>query len=173
MAAFATLLDVKRHLNMTSTTHDDELQLMVDAATDVVVGLIGQDFTASVVSERVVARGGTVILSRRPIVGDVVLNGGAVTGFSLNRSAGLLIDVPYVYGPLVATYTVGDGLVPAAVSLATMVIASHLWESQRGTSPTALQAADTNEFVPGLGFTVPNRAKELLEPYMASKQLIA
>jgi hypothetical protein len=55
-----------------------------------------------------------------------------------------------------------------AIREAILIIAAHLWETQRGTSPSALslQGADIGDAVsPGLGYAIPNRARELLEPY--------
>ncbi len=173
MAVFATLGDLKTHLDVTSTANDGELSLMLDAAEDVVRSLIGQQFSGAQVTERVVSTGGTVILAGRH-VDDVVLNGGAVTGFTVNRAAGLLYDVPYTAGPLTATYTSGGGGVPAAVTLATLIIAGHLWETQRGTSPSALSLQDPGaDFgAPAVaGYAIPNRARDLLAPFVQSSQV--
>src|SRR5690348_6643766 len=119
MAVFATLGDLKQHLNITSTADDGELGLMLDAAEDVVRSVVGQQFPGSTVTERVSNIGGTVILSGRP-VDDVLLDGGAVSGYSVNRAAGLLHDVPHTGLPMTATYTVGGGGIPASITLATV-----------------------------------------------------
>ncbi len=173
MAVFATLQDVKTHLDITSTANDGELTLMLEAAEDVVRSLIGAQFPGSTVSERVASVGGTVILSGRP-VDDVQLNGGAVSGFTVNRAAGLLYDVPHTAGPMTATYTVGGGGVPAAVQLACLIVAGHLWETQRGTSPSALALQDPEAAfgAPAVaGYAIPNRARDLLAPYVRSSQI--
>lgn len=168
MAEFASLADVKTHLNLTSSANDGELTLMLDAAEDVVRSIVGS-FTAVAVTERVAATGGTVLLSRHP-QGEVTLtrDGVAVDGFTTNSAAGLIYDVPSGYGQLVASYSAGPGVVPAAVKLATLIITSHLWETQRGASPSALslQQPDADPFVGGVGFAIPNRARELLDPYI-------
>lgn len=171
MAHFATLSDVKAYANVTSSEFDGELTLMLDAAEDVVRSLI-RPVSSSQVTERVTAHGGTVLLSGRP-VGDVLLNGGAVTGFWVDAAAGLLHDVPTVYGPLTASYTVGNGNVPAAVTLATAIIAGHLFETQRmpgqmSDRPAGFGGLDgvPDMPVPGQGYALPNRAQQLLEPFM-------
>ena len=174
MAVFATLADVKLHLNKTSAVDDAELQGMLDAATELVESYVGT-FTQESVSERVEVRGGTVLLGYRPVVGDVTLTdatGGVVTGYTVNHAAGVVYDV-VAYGPLIATYTAGDSVVPASVTLATAIITAHLWETQRGTAPTplALQQDVDVPFPGGVGFAIPNRAKELLEPYIRRAQV--
>lgn len=180
MAEFATLEDVKKHLNMTSTANDDELGLMLDAAEDVVRSLVGS-FAAVEVTEPVAVHGGTAILSRRPVVGDVVLSDESLTGFTVDREAGLLRNVGYTASvgwaywgttQLTATYSTGGGVAPAAVELATLIIVGHLWETQRGTSPSALtlQGEDAGPTF-GAGYAIPNRAKDLLAPYLRSGQI--
>lgn len=173
MAVFATLGDLKTHLDITETANDGELTLMLEAAEDVVGSLIGARFPGASVSERVSSVGGTVILSGRP-VDDVVLNGGAVTGFFVNRAAGLLHDVPCTSEPLTATYTTGGGGIPASVTLATVIVAGHLWETQRGNTGGGPIAAESDAgfgLTPGAGFAIPNRAKELLAPFARSSQI--
>lgn len=173
---FASLDDVKAHLNITKTVDDDELTMMLDAADDVVASLVGS-FDAAEVTERVASCGGTVLLARRPAT-EVTLadsSGGAITGFTVSSAAGLLYDVPWSCGPLTATYTAGDGLVPAAVSLATVIITANLWQTQRGpassSGPLAATPADDLSAIPGLGYAIPNRARELLQPYLPSVQI--
>jgi hypothetical protein len=172
MAGFASLGDLKEHLNISSAASDSELLLMLDAANEVVSSMVG-DLDGSTVTERVVVPyGGTVILSGRP-VSNVQLNGGAVSGFTVNSAAGLLYNVG-VTGPATVTYTVGGGSTPSAVVLATLIIAAHLWETQRGATPVGpLATADDTALTPGLGFAIPNRARELLEPFVGSSAQIA
>jgi hypothetical protein len=168
VAEFADLTDLKAHLNMASTRDDGELLDMLDAADEVVRGLVGS-FAASSVVERVAVFDGTALLSRKPS-GAVDL--GDVTGFTVNAAAGLLQEVPAPNGArLTATYGTGGEPVPAAVRLATVIIAAHLWETQRGTaSPSPLSPDDVAPGF-GAGFAIPNRAKELLAPYTRPVQV--
>jgi hypothetical protein len=52
--------------------------------------------------------------------------------------------------------------------MATLIIAGHLWETQRGNSPvaSALPAEDYSPGVVGMGFAIPARAMDLLAPYL-------
>jgi hypothetical protein len=175
VAGFASLDELKAHLNITRTSNDDELLLMLDAATDMVRSMVGS-FDAGAVTERVAARGGTVVLSRRPPANVTVADstGDSVTGFTVNAAAGLVYDVAARTGPLTVSYTVGDGQVPPSVALATLIIAAHLWQTQRGpasSGPLAAASSDDLTTVPGAGYAIPNRARELLQPFMSSAQV--
>jgi len=173
---FASLTDLKAHLNIGESSSVDEAELddILDAATELVQSMVGS-FDVATVTETVAVYGGTVLLSQAPTGAVAVVDyyGNAVTGSTVNVTARLLY-VPAVYGPVTVTYPAGTGFVPAGVRLATLIIAAHLWETQRGVSPSplSLQGADVGEFsVPGLGFAIPNRARELLAPYVQSTQL--
>lgn len=171
MAVFATLEQLKRHLNKTSSADDDELQDVLDAATEVVESLTGMAFGAEPVTERVTIARGVAVLSRRPVIGPVSVDGSPVGEDSIDRPAGLVYDLhTYYRRSAEATYTAGNGVVPASVMLACLIIAGHLWDTQRGTtlSPLSQQDLDTGQGFVGAGFAIPNRAKELLEPYLAS-----
>ena len=95
MAEFATLTDVKAHINKSSDVDDDELVTMLDAAEDIVRSLVGS-FAPVAVTETVAATGSTVLLSRRPTGAVTVTDyfGKAVTGFNTNAPARLLKYVP-------------------------------------------------------------------------------
>ena len=175
MAAFATLDDVKKHLNKTSSVDDGELVDMIDAATERVQALIGTSFDAGTVTERVAVHGGTILLSRRPIVGPVMVNGSTVAETSLDRGAGLVHDVRLRSDyPVTVTYASSDGVTPVSVALATAIIAAHLYETQRGATggPSGpMSQPDGLEPQPGQGYALPNRARELLEPFIHERQV--
>jgi len=161
----ASVDDLKQHLNMRSSTDDEELQLILDAAERVVASIAG-DWSSDTVTESVPVVGGTAILSRRPT--GPVLSGGLSVGGTVDASAGLVTDLGGLYGAasrITVTYPVGGENAPAEVILATLIIAAHLWETQRGAAPAGPLATDDLSVAPGLGFAVPNRAVELLAPY--------
>ena len=174
MAGFPSLDDLKKHLNITRSTDDDELLLMLDAANELVGSIVGP-FDAATVTERVPVVGSAVLLSRVP-AGSVVLTdpaGSEVTGGTVSAAARVVYDVLTGYGSVTAEYDTGGTDVPAAVGLATLIIAGHLWETQRGAAPVGPLAAadDTSLLAPGVGYAIPNRAKELLEPFIGSAQI--
>lgn len=174
---FASLSDLKTHLNYPAAKISDdlELQLMLDAATEVVTDLVG-DFSGAAVSDVFSVHAGTVLLDQVPPSSVTVTDsaGGSVTGYTVRPTARLLTGVT-AEGYVTVTYAVAGQLVPASLKLATLIIAGHLWETQRGTSPSqlGLQQADDTVFVPGRGFAIPDRARELLAPFVTTAGQIA
>jgi hypothetical protein len=90
-----------------------------------------------------------------------------LTDYELDADTGIvrLASGGWFAGSYRVTYSVGRPTVPAAVRLAILVVASHLWETQRGAAPVGPLATDDTFATPGAGFAVPNRAVELLAPY--------
>jgi hypothetical protein len=181
VAEFASLTDLKAHLNLSSSTVDDgELDDILQAADDLVRSMVGS-FDAVAVTERVAVHGGTALLSRAPAGAVTVTDyyGNAVAGAVVNGPARLLQYVPPTYGPVTVTYSAGDGVVPAAVRLATLVIAAHLYETQTRPGFTAsvpagfggLDGVPDASMVSSRGFAIPHRAQELLTPYIVGTQI--
>jgi hypothetical protein len=111
----ASLVDLKSHLNMTSTSDDEELQLILDAA-ERVVDLDRRDWAEDTVTETVPVVGGTAILSRRP--SGAVLSSGLAVGGTVDNAAGLVTGLGGLYAStrsLTVTYSVGADGVPAEV----------------------------------------------------------
>ncbi len=147
------LQDLKTHLNVTRGDHDVELLDMLAAATAHVEKLIGP----LVPQQRTeIVRYG--FLSRYPVVS--VLTAGVTLD---DARTGLVTVVPGT----VVTYTHGwNGPTPTQRQ-AILLTAAHLWETQRGTAPTALQGDDGQpQFQPGINELVPPRAMQLLMPDM-------
>lgn len=56
---------------------------------------------------------------------------------------------------------------PKPVQLAILFLVAHLWDPQRG--PVAAPLDDVNQpIAAGFGFAIPNRVRELLDPYMTA-----
>lgn len=169
----ASLVDLKQHLNITSTSDDEELQLILDAAERVVTSIAGS-WSADTVTESVPVVGGTAILSRRPT--GPVTSGGVPIGGTVDGPAGLVTGLGGLYGSasrITVTYSVGDDGVPADVYLATLIVAAQLFETQRrpgfsSDAPAGFGGADgipdATSTTP-MGFAVPSRAQELLAQY--------
>ena len=163
----ASLSDLKQHLNITGSGSDGELTQMLDAAQDVVTKMVGGDAT---VTEVGIPHAGTVILRKRAgaIVSVTRAIGVEVVDYSADLEAGLLHGI---YWPVTVRYS-PEGPSPAVVRLATLIIAGHLWETQRGASPSVLQGEDAL-VQPGQAYAIPNRARELLQPYLTTPSGIA
>ena len=165
------LADFKQHLNITSSTNDDELQSILDAAEAWVEKHTGLQLGAGTRTFTVYASARSLLLPTTNVVSVTSVtdpDGLTVTVLSrdMNLHAGIVTVPYYKSGPwtVVATF---DAAVPADLAAATLMIASHLWDTQRGTSPTGLQQPDeVTSFGGGVSYAIPNRALEMLEAYL-------
>lgn len=175
-SAILSLADAKRHLNITSTTHDDEIRGWVESVTAGIESLVGpvivRTFTERHEGRRVpmLALRHTPILTLTSVV--PVLTGGTaytVGDLDVDTATGVLQrkDGGTLTGPLRVTYTAGRRIVPAAVSSAAKIILQHLWRTQQGPARPQLGVGDFDVTEPavGFGYAIPNRALQLLEPY--------
>lgn len=176
--ATPTLSDLKTHLDITTSEDDAELSDILDAAVGVVENIVGPIAPRPVTEIHYAVSGPTLVTRRAPVssltdlstrlypglgwtdqsVGDYVLDGD--TGV-IRTATGYMIR-----GDVTITYRAGYDTCPAAVSLATLIIAAQLWETQRGADP--LPANSTDDMASAnVGFApaIPDRAKTLLEPY--------
>lgn len=111
------------------------------------------------------------------------VDGGSFTGYGWDYADGtgangLLVrlsngaPVRWCGNRVKVEYTAGAASVPADIRLAALALIDHLWESQRGTQGSGLPTGfedDTPGSSLGLpygsSFALPNRVRELLEPY--------
>lgn len=177
--AILSLADAKKHLNIPDDdiSEDAEVRFWNTATTRAVEYFTGpivprtitethNDRVACVivlrhtpvldlVSVQPTREGGTVYA-----VGDLVLDG--ETGEVALYGAGLL------YGPQQFTYRAGRTVVTENISAGARIILQHLWRTQRagrrGSLPGGGQDYAVTEPIPGLGYAIPNRALNLLEP---------
>ncbi len=173
-----SLTDAKNHLNMslTITKNDAELRDHIEAATRVVEFYVGPVGVREVTE--VVSGGGSLILSRTPAISltsvDPVHTGGlsyAVSDLDLDGATGIvrhLLGWRFV-GPLRVVYQAGRAVVAANHQMAARIIVKHLWETQRGGSRRPGMGGQSDDIVEQqlvsvMGFAVPRRAVELLQP---------
>jgi len=176
--ALPDLTDFKAHLNITGTDDDAELQSMLDAAVDVVENIVGTLSPRSTTETHYNVSGPFLVLRKVPVgaltalsvrlyVGMVAADQD-VSGYLLDPDTGVVRTANGypLRGDITVTYTAGYDAVPAAVGLATLIIAAQLWETQRGAMPLPANATDddTSAMV-GFAPAIPNRAKTLLEPF--------
>ena len=187
--ALVTLDEVKAHLNKTDFNDDLELQGFIDAATPLVENMAGPVIPRTV-TEYYSGGTTTITLNSQPVqsvtsivetYGQTNYNltqvtlGQGMTGFAftLDPLTGRIVRraynaeamFPVGTNNVQVVYVAGRDSVPANVRLATLMLVQHLWTTSQmnrnGGRPT-LGGDDT--FVPGMGFAVPNRVKELLQP---------
>lgn len=186
----ATIAEVKEHLNIpsTETTHDDELQRMLDAATLVVEKYVGP------VSERTVTAtfngGEPTIFLPFPVVSVTSVsesrNGTPVTlaanEYRFDSDIGAVSRVFGSYDAVFATgsrvvsvtYVAGRSPVPADITLATLELVRHWYQqTQQGGRPSFPNTGALEDETPSpmLGFAIPNRVRELLEPHMLAPKV--
>lgn len=170
--------ELKAHANITSSTQDIELELMRDAAQDAVEALIGPVLWRTV-TEDLAPSNGQVSLTQFPVVSVTSLvtawSSMPVNFYTINLQYGEISLGRHGYGYpnalvglLTATYVAGRASVPAAIRMAGLIIAAHLWETQKGNSPggSALPSDDYSPGVIGMGYAIPARAMDLLAPYL-------
>lgn len=183
-----SLDDMKRHLNKTNTTDDEELREFIVIASDMIRDLIGPvlpttrtevkqgggdklalDYPAvSITSVTEYPRAQTVDESAVKASGNYYYIRETTTQHTaLVRRLGYS---PYPWAPtVVVVYEAGLGQeVPPAVRHAAREIVRHLWQTQRGAGGGVPVAAGNTEWTPGQGFSMPRRAEELLSRYMGS-----
>jgi hypothetical protein len=173
----AAPLDLGRlaaHINMPGVPTDEgqrgELEMHLRAAVEVVEAACGA-LLAREVTALVPARRGGVLLPVGPVlelleVTDVA-SGAAVT--AAMDDVGFLVPawIGHV-GPLRVRLRIGRDPVPDSLVLATLIIASHLWETQRGRSARPGILGPDEVAVPQ-GFAVPNRALQLMAAHRLVK----
>jgi hypothetical protein len=170
-----SLSDAKAHLNIASTAHDDEVRGWIEAVTAAVEVFTGPVVVRTVVEDHDACGALTLSLRQPPVlslttVSPVLTGGTAYTVGGLDASSSGIVrslDGSRLYGPLRVTYTAGRRIVPAAITAAAKIILQHLWRTQQGPGrpQRGLDDFDVTEPIPGLGYAIPNRAVQMLEPY--------
>jgi hypothetical protein len=69
---------------------------------------------------------------------------------------------PFIGGPWTATYLAGRTRIGPNITQAVKIILGHLWQTQRGAGSPAYLGGDDLVVAPGAGFSIPNRAQDLL-----------
>ncbi|MEV5607012.1 hypothetical protein [Streptomyces sp. NPDC052225] len=174
--AILSLADAKQHLNIASSRDDDEIRFWSEAATRAVEFFVGPVVVRQVVEEHHDRQATALVLRQTPVieltaveaigagaasyaVQDLVVD--LVTGVIARHDGGLL------RGPLRFTYTAGRRVVDTNITAGARIILEHLWRTQRpsrGGLAGGGEDYSVTEPIPGLGYAVPNRALQLLEP---------
>lgn len=184
-----SLQDVKSHLNMSGSENDDELYVYLDAATNIIEGLIGAvvptQYTEvhdggrtsiityhqpvqSVDSITEYIGNTTWTLTEQPVGQSINAFGytldDPMSGRITRRGAGSYPQ-PFVggAGTVSITYTAGRETVPPAISLAALVIIGNLWQTQRGAAALPSPGSSGDVAVSGMAGALPSLAMDLIE----------
>jgi hypothetical protein len=183
-ALIVSLRDAKQQLNLslTSTTHDEELRGFIAATTDAVEFLIGPVVVRSY-SERIAGDRPMLVLSHTPVV-SLTSVAPLLTGGTTYLAADVDVDAEsgvvqllsggwFTNGPWRVTYKAGRAVISGGIRLASLIIIQHMWRTQRGGQSTvrARSGDDYSEPIPGLGYSIPNRAMELLQRYRRAPEV--
>lgn len=169
-----TLLDLKAFLNISSTRSDDELPAYLDAAVGIVEADLDAPLSVASRSETFPARP-RLVLGRAPVLSvDSITVSTSLSALVAGTDALVDLDTGIItlqypwssWGTVTVAYTYGWTTLPAPISLAVLIVAGHLWETQRGSASLPTLGGDqTPAMTPGAGYAMPNRARELLAPY--------
>lgn len=162
-----SLAEARQALNFVKTINDEELRDYVDSVTTLIENRIGPVIPRSFTE---VVSGSTFLyLSYTPVTAITSITGrltGAVTVLSANTiydpTTGLvqLVDRSgFNSDTYTVVYTAGRGLDPG-IKQAARITLQHLWMNQRGNAP----ARDADSYT--APFSLPNAAREYLDPYM-------
>jgi hypothetical protein len=171
-AGLVSLDDLKRHLNITTTTYDDELKAFGMVAADLVEGHCNRYWRRRTVVDTFDAGGEAVNLTKTPIISITSVVAREVAVSTQNYRVNLLTGrlryrwgfFPGDYEDLVVTYVAGAAVVPPVVQQAALETTRHLWQTQRGAmgARSALSGDDFADRGMGMSFSLPRRVTELL-----------
>lgn len=187
-----SLASAKKHLNIpiSDTTNDDEIRDWLAAITPLVEDIVGACSPRVVVDTGIggstsapqllgdVSMGSAYATNRLSLaVTPVISVASVVNTYSysartyptaelvVNKDRGLVTlanGYPFMGGPWTVTYLAGRTVIPANITQAVKIILGHLWETQRGAGTPAYLGGEDLVVPPGAGFTIPNRAQDLL-----------
>jgi hypothetical protein len=171
--------DGKKYLNIAldNPTHDDEISGFIRTLTPAVEYLAGP--VEPKTYRRKVFGSTELVMPVAPIISvtSVTPQYGGIPAIdtsllTVDKDSGVIYYTDLVTCfprcPLYVVFIAGRYIVDEAISHAAKIILAHLWETQRGrgaqTTVTRRSSSDDTTVLPGFGFSIPNRAIELLKP---------
>ncbi|CAM5617345.1 hypothetical protein SALBM135S_05886 [Streptomyces alboniger] len=175
--ALMSLATGRKHLKKApgDRADDEEIRDWIEACTRAVEQFVGPVVVRSVSDTVRFSTARSVALSLIPaldITSVTQLRPGGpaytVDDLILDPDTGLVehAGAERLHGPLRITYRVGRLIVPANIRNAGKIILQHLWRTRQGPGrpQRGTDDYDVTEPLPGLGFAIPNRAVQLLDP---------
>lgn len=170
----ASMEEFKAHLNRSDTTDDAELYTWLTVATDWVEGILGGPVAPLTFTERLEVQSGRFFPKRRPLVSVTSITPDLQS--SLDSSTYIvdtdrhMVRMQYytwaAQGWYTIVYRAGLSTVPERVKMAGLIVAAHLWQTQNGGGglpiPGDANPNDPLTFAAGIGYAIPNRARDLM-----------
>lgn len=157
-----SLDDAKRHLNMTGTQDDDEVEWMLSVAV-----AAGQSYTGRLFSRRPVVDVFTpphrsrVLLTRTPVASiTTATSGTGDVGCTLeDPAAGIVRTQAWPARPVTVAYVAGPAAASPADTQGVLEMLRHLWATQRGAAGPSVMRVGDDAY--GQGWSLPRRVTEL------------
>jgi hypothetical protein len=179
--ALPTVADLKVHLNVpaAATADDAEMADALDAAVEIVADIVGPLESTTVTEIHRGLHSNVLVLRRMPaasittvsIRSGVTSTAQTLSDYELDPATGIVRNVygGGFFGDYVIEYESGSAVLPASVRLAVLIVAAHLWETQRmplqnDSQPAGFGGGEV-PMPTSRGYALPNRALELLRPY--------
>ena len=169
-----SLADVKRYLNITSTTSDEELRQFILEATDICEAMVNQKLRRKSFTEDYTAVEGSVMLTQQPVTAITSLTENDVAlvedvDYFVNYRAGIIYRGDSTMrrfwrsgvNNITVTYIAGKTEPSPTEQLLVKETTRHLWRTKRGASPMAMGNGD--EFIPGGNNVITSRMQELAD----------
>ena len=155
----------------TDTSRNADLERYIEAATPVIENITGPLIQRTVVFYLDGGREAIVTGTQFTSVTSITQNGVPYTSFVADPEAGVITagtsTTPDIFEPgirnIVVTAVVGAATIPAHVKLATRELVRFWWQQGRQANIPAFGSAPESAPLP-MGFAVPRRVMELLEP---------
>lgn len=170
MAGLVSLDQAKTHLNIKSSTNDDEVTHFLEVASDLVEEEAKRVWRDTTFTEYHTEVGGSrdLVLFHSPVksITSITDNGSTFSGsdYTLINASGLirLTSLRFVAtpAPVAVVYVAGAAAVPLLAQHAALETLRHLWQTQRGTA--IRNPLNGDEYTPGTTFSLPQRAVELI-----------
>ncbi|WP_405924856.1 hypothetical protein [Streptomyces sp. NBC_00035] len=170
------LADAKGLLKKKGDASDDSLvRFWNESTTRAVEYFVGPVVVRTVSEGHYVGLANAIALRKTPALELVsmtsLLSGGVtydVADLVLDGSLGIVIrrDGGRIYGPVRMVYRAGRIVIPANILGASQLILQHLWRTLAGPGrpQRGVDDYDVTEPIPGLGYAIPNRAVQLMNP---------
>ncbi len=168
-----TLAQAKTHLNISVTTHDTELQTVIDSAEAAIAQKCGPLASTSTTS-RVQGESCSLVLPVPPVISltsVTPVGGSALTLGDLLVAPGGVVE--YASGGSFSeswydvVYAAGRATCPADLLFAVKELVRHVWQTQRGPSgrPGSSASSEASNSLPGSAYMFPFRVAQLIAPY--------